>query len=155
MASRVDICKKATFLLIGLFTVTSAVEITDCGSSLTGASYSISGCDDEPQCSFVVGTNVTLNATFTADRVITSSKIVIVGHLSFFRVPFLINPPEACNNWGLNCPTEINSVQTLQITLPIKWYYPRISVVVQLSLFDQEGVNLICSKFPAKIVSSN
>ena len=146
-----------TLILTLVTLVTNAIVIDDCGSSLNSTiSYSISDCTNEhTQCPFIVGSNVTLNATFIADRPINSAIVSIAGHLAFFRIPFPINPNEACNHWGLNCPIDSNSLQTLQIVLPIKSYYPRISVGVEMQLTDESGNLLICCTFPAKIVSGD
>lgn len=144
-------------LLLLVASVINAIVIDDCGSSLNSTIlYSISNCTDEhTQCPFVVGTNVTLKATFTSDRLINSTNVNLAGHLAFFRIPFAIDPTEACGNWGLKCPMDATSVQTLQIILPIKSYYPRIGVGVEMQLTDEEGNILICCTFPAKIVSGD
>lgn len=160
------ICKsfnqlKICLLFVIIFTIwvikITAISIDDCGSSVNNTiSYSISNCTDEhDRCPFVVGTNVTLNATFTSDRLIESANVIIAGHLAFFRIPFSIYPSEACGNWNLKCPIEPNVTQTLQIVLPIKSYYPRIGVGVELQLTDQHENVLICCTFPASIVSGD
>lgn len=136
---------------------TAAVTFEDCGSSISDEiKYSVSNCAEEDErCSFVSGSRVSLNVTFIPLREIKWVTVKVTGRLLFFNVPFSLDPPDACGHWNLQCPMRVNSVQMLHIELPIRGYYPHISVGVKVQLMDETGNSFLCFSFPAKIVSSD
>ena len=144
-----------TLVIIYLVSGRTAIEVNDCGSIASNISYSFSDCNNKNRCSFVVGTNVTMKITFVANNPIKSATIDLAGHFIFIKIPFPVDPPEACGNWGLKCADEFNSEETLEITLPIKWYYPRLNFGVEFKLIDHSGKIIICCTFPAEIVSGS
>ena len=86
------------------------------------------------------------------DLPIDSASIQLAGVIGVIKIPFPLKPAEACGNWGLKCPVEAGSRQTLQVSLPIQSSYPKIRVGVQLALVTKKE-KVICSQFPAQIKS--
>lgn len=148
-------------LLISLalcFTVissVSSVKFTDCGTSVQNLDIQISSCGaSDDYCPFVIGTNVTMNATFTVTSQVESAIIKLYGKLGPVQVPFNLKPDEACGNWGMVCPVSAGQATQLVITLPIQSYYKPMNVGVRLELWSGKS-KLICRQFPAKLVKSS
>ncbi|RWS02725.1 epididymal secretory protein E1-like protein [Dinothrombium tinctorium] len=115
-------------------------------------SITVTGCGKAATCTFKIGTNVTLDATFTS-RVASSKAIVkIVGLIGgVLPVPFPIEPEDACGNYGLKCPFAANTQNRVAITMPILEKYPEISVTVKFRLVASNNANLLCVEFPVEI----
>lgn len=168
----------AILILVVVTSVVHAVKPKDCGSKATSLKITISGCSEaDSVCPLVQGQNVTLTVEFTARKFllttkracifflsqrltisnschvameITSATIQLAGVIGVVKIPFPLNPSEACGNWGLKCPAAAGSTQTLQVQLPIQKSYPKIKVGVMMQLVSGKE-KLICMSFPAQI----
>lgn len=68
------------------------------------------------------------------------------------RVPIPLIPAEACDTWGLQCPSEAGVQQTLKIEVPIPrkgWLRGRFEF--QMKLYDGKRALLLCKSFPVEI----
>ena len=131
----------------------SAVQFSDCGSTVKDVTYKVSNCpDSEDQCPFVIGQDVTLESTFKASEEIKSAVIRVYGKIGPIPIPFPVKPDQACGNWGMTCPAAPGTVENLKITLPVDSRAKPINVGVRLEVWDDKK-KLICTQFPAKLVN--
>lgn len=79
-------------------------------------------------------------------------KVKVSGKLSTLPVPFLVNPDNACGNYGFDCPLEADKLYKFKLTLPILRSYPKVPVGVNLRLIDEKGQDLSCIEIPALII---
>lgn len=66
-------------------------------------------------------------------------------------MPFRINPDTVCS-YGAVCPLKEKENNTIHLEFPIKTTYPKIQLVVQVSLSAPTGESIVCVRFPAHIV---
>lgn len=75
----------------------------------------------------------------------------VAGKLNTLPIPFLVNPDNACGNYGFDCPLEADKTYKFKLTLPILRSYPKVNVDVFLKLVDGKGQILGCVELPAHI----
>lgn len=86
---------------------------------------------------------------------INSALVKVYGKVGFIPLPLALNPEDACGNYGFDCPIDAGETNTLRLSLPIRETYPKFSITVQLKLFDEKKVPILCIEFPAKIVDNS
>lgn len=141
-------------ILFTLFTIVNSVLYENCGSRVNDSiEYSVTNCTKvNKECPFTLGKNVTLEAKFIATKHSKSARVEIYGKILLLNLLFPLEYPDACEHWGLKCPIEAGSNQLLQINLPIQSYYPRLPVGVEMKVLNEDDIEILCVKFPAKIV---
>ncbi|OAA45076.1 Npc2-like protein [Metarhizium rileyi] len=139
-------------LLFFLLGAANAANVQDCGSTAKDLSITIAGCSNaDPVCLFASHQRATIEATFTSPNDFQSAKVQLTASIGILKIDFPLNPAEACGNWGLKCPAQAGSRQTLKVELPIDGSYPKIEVGVTLQLITDKGEKLLCKSFPVKI----
>ncbi|KHN98742.1 Npc2-like protein [Metarhizium album ARSEF 1941] len=140
------------FLLPGILGAANAASIMDCGSTAKDLEFHVAGCADaDPACVFSSRHNASVEASFTAPAPFQSAKIDASASVGIIQLDFPLEPAEACGNWGLQCPAQAGSRQTLKVEIPVQSSYPKIKVGVKLRLIAQTGETLICKSFPVRI----
>lgn len=141
------------FLFVILSTV-SAVRFTNCGTTVQDLDVEISTCGPSDDfCPFVIGTNVTMTASFKVIDQVDSAVIKLYGKLGPVQVPFSLKPEQACGNWGMTCPIAAGQQAQLVISLPIQSSWKPVKVGVKFELWNDK-TKLICTQFPAKLVNN-
>lgn len=79
------------------------------------------------------------------------AHVKIFGVLGPVKLPFNIQPSNACGNYGFNCPVEARTQESLNISLPVLNSYPSLSLKVELSLLNENHSPILCVRFPARI----
>ena len=113
-------------------------------------SVDLTPCPSEP-CVFHRGTNVTATIKFSPDSMVTDGTLEVFGIVAGIKTPFPLDNPDACKNHGLVCPLKSGVTYSLEITLPIKPYYPTIQLVAEMAFKLPDGKYLFCFIFPMKI----
>ncbi|EFY93160.1 hypothetical protein J3459_011823 [Metarhizium acridum] len=140
------------FLLLGVLGVASAATFKDCGSTAKDLNIKIAGCPDaDPVCRFPSRQNASIEATFTTPSPFQNATIKLSASVGIIDIDFPLKPAEACGHWGLKCPAEAGSRQTLKVEVPVESSYPKIGVEVKLQLVSHKGDKLICKLFPVEI----
>ena len=145
-------------LILGV-SLSSGLEIKDCGSKGKDIQLRISSCSESDiSCPLIHGTDVTLEADFTVNKKTSNVKIELYGTVGFFpiAVPFYLgkDKDQVCSeHYDVNCPLKPETKQTVKITLPINNLYPTVNVKIRVKLVDHENdkESIICKEFPAKI----
>lgn len=145
---------KSLILLLSLMTFTCAevVKYIDCGSSDGKVTMvDITPCATQP-CPLKQGQDYTVNVTFVSNVETENSTAVVHGIIAGVPIPFPIPVSNGCMS-GIECP--IHKLQTYHYvaTLPVKSEYPRIKLVVEWELKDDDSKDLFCIKFPVQIVT--
>ncbi|KAL3310224.1 hypothetical protein Ciccas_011214 [Cichlidogyrus casuarinus] len=137
----------------------------DCGSKLSKvSSVVVNPCPSEP-CPLIVNHNSTVSITFTPSQDIVGGSARVHGVIAHVSVPFSLPDTTLCPHiTPSGCPLKSGQQQTYTFTIPISSTYPRvktifsintlqISVIIRWELVDQNGQDIVCIDFPAKIVS--
>ncbi|KAG5976626.1 hypothetical protein E4U56_001711 [Claviceps arundinis] len=115
--------------------------------------FNIEGCPDSaPVCIFQLGQKASLEVSFKTISTFTSTHLTMSGRYGPARVPIPLIPAEACDTWGLQCPSEAGVQQTLKIEVPIPrkgWLRGRFEF--QMKLYDGKRALLLCKSFPVEI----
>jgi len=143
---------KVKYLLAfcAVISVTQAgLPIKDCGSK-AGKVNSIT-LDSSPvgSCTFPRGKDVTVTFELELYEQTSTLKAVVKGDVIVW-VPFPLPNNDACTQ-GVTCPTTPGSTYTFRTTLPIRDDYPKLRLVTQLELTDDQGQSAICVQFPSEI----
>lgn len=83
----------------------------------------------------------------------SQANVKIYGMLGPVKLPFNLQPSNACGNYGFDCPVREHSDQTLRLSLPVLRTYPSLSLKIELDLLNESGSPIVCIQFPAKIQS--
>ena len=83
-----------------------------------------------------------------------SAKVKVHGKIGGIPIPFPVSPSEACGNWGIQCPIEVEKLYELKLSLPILTTYPKIKAVVKMELSDDQNKDFFCQQFPIRIQSA-
>ncbi|KAM6912451.1 NPC intracellular cholesterol transporter 2-like [Xenentodon cancila] len=138
------------FCLIGL-TCAELVKFLDCGSSSGQVSMvDISPCSSQP-CRLQKGQSYSVNVTFNSGVESQTSTAVVHGIVAGIPIPFAIPIGDGCKS-GIKCPIQKQQTYHYQTTLPVKSEYPKIKLVVEWELQDDDRKDLFCIRFPVQIV---
>lgn len=74
------------------------------------------------------------------------------GEFNGTYMHFLINPRDACGNYGFDCPVEEYESNKLMLTVPLLSIYPTDPITVKLHMTDEQKRSIVCVKFPGKVV---
>ncbi|XP_031636014.1 NPC intracellular cholesterol transporter 2 homolog a-like [Contarinia nasturtii] len=115
----------------------------------------VSDCEESSEiCLLKRFTNATLELEFEliAGDIINEVQTVVNGILFDAEIPFPLENPKACLEHGLSCPLIRHKIHTFRQSLPIKIYYPPVSVTVKWAIKDvKSSKTLICVLIPAQI----
>ncbi|KAG5933204.1 hypothetical protein E4U59_007018 [Claviceps monticola] len=149
----------SALIVLGTANPVRAVLYQDCGKSTPWRSnaknivLNIEGCPDSaPVCIFQLGQKASLEVSFKTISTFTSTHLTMSGRYGPARVPIPLIPTEACDTWGLKCPSEAGTQQTLKIEVPIPrkgWLRGRFEF--QMKLYDGKRALLLCKTFPVEI----
>lgn len=79
------------------------------------------------------------------------ANVKIFGVLGPVKIPFSLEPSNACGNYGFDCPVAAGTKESLKISLPVLRTYPSLSLKVELRLLNEHNAPIVCIRFPAKI----
>ncbi|KAG6141797.1 hypothetical protein E4U12_004307 [Claviceps purpurea] len=115
--------------------------------------FNIEGCPDSaPVCIFQLGQKASLEVSFKTISTFNSTHLTMSGRYGPTRVPIPLIPTEACDTWGLQCPSEAGAQQTLKIEVPIpRKGWLRGQFELQMKLYDGKRDLLLCKTFPVEI----
>ena len=88
---------------------------------------------------------------FSPDLMVTDGTLEVFGIILGIKAPFPLPQADACKNHGLDCPLKSGVTYSLEITLPIKPYYPAIQLIAEMNLKLPDGKYLFCFIFPMRI----
>ncbi|KOX77076.1 Epididymal secretory protein E1 [Melipona quadrifasciata] len=115
-------------------------------------SVSIVGCNSVP-CNLVRGTNVEGRINFNAVSNARTLRPVVDVQLGSIHIPHLLPEQNACKNLvSGQCPLEKGESATYLLKMPVKKSYQKASLIIQLSLVDENNKTQVCFKIPANIV---
>ncbi|XP_059610955.1 NPC intracellular cholesterol transporter 2-like [Phlebotomus argentipes] len=150
------------FLILAVFIPASLATtgITTCsgsGAPAQGADQvTVHGCDAAP-CDILLGEEALMNVIFTAPHDIERFTPHTVAFLGPLPVPYPL-PPEvqnyACENLvGAECPIPAGTVVNYLFRLAVSNNYPVLSNLgIELTLTDQSGQGIICTRIPINSV---
>ena len=113
-------------------------------------SVDLTPCPSQP-CVFHKGTNVTATIKFSPDLMVTDGTLEVFGIIFGIKTHFPLPHPNACENHGLVCPLKSGVTYSLELTLPIKPYYPTIQLDAQMDFKLPDGKYLFCFRLPVRI----
>jgi len=147
MVLKISLC-----VLALLAAVTNAIKISDCGSTEGKVSNVtlVPPCPGDV-CILPSGTSVTLKLGFQSNENTKKVTAQVHGVIGGVPLPFPLPNPDACQGSGLTCPLQSNTAYIYTNLLQVKKEYPRISVDIKWELVDENGKDLVCVLFPAKI----
>uniref|UniRef100_T1J8X6 MD-2-related lipid-recognition domain-containing protein n=1 Tax=Strigamia maritima TaxID=126957 RepID=T1J8X6_STRMM len=136
-----------------IFTSTEAkMKYTDCGSK----KGIVENVDMVPSCGSVcnlhLGQNVTFTITFKSKENIKSVQTVIHGVLFGMPAPFPLPNPDSCSDGDLTCPLKEDTVYHYVKQFYVEQYYPKLFLNIKYELVDQDEIDIVCVKIPAKIL---
>ncbi|XP_054712584.1 ecdysteroid-regulated 16 kDa protein-like [Uloborus diversus] len=142
------------FTCVLLFScVVDGLNYRDCGSTVgTLLDLNVSGCDGKEQCPLKRGTDVEIVITYRANDSIKRIKPVVKGKLSILpAVPFNGVQANGCQSTQPSCPLNAGDISVYRNIIPVKSWYPTVSVEVHWALEDEQKRNIVCVKIPSKI----
>lgn len=113
-------------------------------------SVDLTPCPSQP-CVFHKGTNVTATIKFSPDLMVPDGTLEVFGIIFGIKTHFPLPHPNACENHGLVCPLKSGVTYSLELTLPIKPYYPTIHLNAQMDFKLPDGKALFCFTLPVRI----
>ncbi|KAK9891624.1 hypothetical protein WA026_015587 [Henosepilachna vigintioctopunctata] len=114
----------------------------------------IPGCEateESSRCRLKRGTNMTFSVTFKSDVPTDTLKAVVHGVVFGEERIFKLPNDNGCVDSGITCPIAKDSLQTYTTSLPVKRYYPKVSVDVKWELQNKEGKDIWCIMVPSKL----
>ncbi|XP_033761209.1 ecdysteroid-regulated 16 kDa protein-like [Pecten maximus] len=131
----------------------NSITFKDCGS--TGAtiqSVNVEGCTAQP-CHLIRGKNATLLINYTSTEDVSHPTNAIYGIIDGVQVKF---PTEAdcCAGKNLNCPIKTGSSSQYTNSIFVANSYPKLTLVVKMSVLDDNKKDFMCVVFPAVIADS-
>ena len=91
---------------------------------------------------------------FSPDLMVTDGTLEVFGIILGIKTPFSLPHADACKNHGLACPLKSGVTYSLEITLPIKAYYPAFQLVAEMDFKLPDGKYLFCFRFPMRIAKN-
>ncbi|KAG5285150.1 hypothetical protein AALO_G00000080 [Alosa alosa] len=146
--------REVCVLLLPLLALAYAehVKFLDCGSEVGRVVLvDIHPCPKQP-CQLHKGQSYAVNVTFNSEVSSQTSKAVVHGVIAGVPVPFPIPIEDGCE-CGISCPIQKQAIYNYVNQLPVKTEYPRLKLVVEWELRDDNNKDLFCIKFPVQIVS--
>ncbi|KAK7103121.1 NPC intracellular cholesterol transporter 2-like [Littorina saxatilis] len=132
--------------IVGVFG--DKVQYKDCGSvSGTISDVDITPCPTEP-CQFVRTKTINVTVDFTAKTAISTAVTKVYGFILGIKTPFPV-PGDACQD--MTCPIASGAVTSYKNSVFVKPEYPKVSVVVQWEVHDQDDKLIICFNVPVQI----
>ncbi|KAL3308216.1 Phosphatidylglycerol/phosphatidylinositol transfer protein [Cichlidogyrus casuarinus] len=132
----------------------NASRFKDCGSKFSQVSaVDVSPCPSEP-CPLIKNENSTVTITFNPTEDVSGGYAQVHGIIAHVPLPFNLPDTTLCPHLiPSGCPMAKGQKAIYNFTLPISSSYPSISVIIRWELVDQNGNDIVCVDFPAKIVS--
>ncbi|KAK7103120.1 NPC intracellular cholesterol transporter 2-like [Littorina saxatilis] len=147
----------ATLSLLAFFLPLAASVPVDffkpCDSVGKINSLDVTPCVGSGLCQFPRGQDITINVNFTMGSEITAAKPAVFAYLGFLKVPepFPMEQ-DSCGHFSRNCPLAANIEQTYTTHVLIKDAYPKIRVVAEWQIRDQNDQIVICFAVPVQVV---
>ncbi|XP_014605049.1 PREDICTED: protein NPC2 homolog [Polistes canadensis] len=113
----------------------------------------IEGCDKLP-CSLVRGTNLKAQWEFTAAS--NAAKLTPRVRVTVFGVTTDYDYPhkDACKDLvNGECPLEKGEEVTYSLSMPILKAYPRLSLVIEFALVDENKKSHVCFAIDGKVIN--
>ncbi|CAF0717666.1 unnamed protein product [Brachionus calyciflorus] len=119
----------------------------DCGSK-NGLikSVELDGCTQIP-CQIVKGKDVNVRVKFVPTISTVTLKTIFSGVVSGFSMNFKLPQDDGCL-LGADCPTEKNTENQIELTVPIKKSVPTIKGLVRMRVLGDRNKNIICVQMP-------
>ncbi|XP_060063909.1 NPC intracellular cholesterol transporter 2-like [Ylistrum balloti] len=141
------------FLALLAMAMAGSIQFKDCGSKgATIQSVDVGGCTAEP-CHLVHGKNATMSVKYTASEDVQHPTNSIYGIIAGVPVKFP-SPEDCCSNKNLVCPIKSGTSSQYNIDIYVSPSYPKISVLVQMAVKDDNKNDFLCLVFPAVIADS-
>jgi hypothetical protein len=86
-----------------------------------------------------------------------AARLKIFGLMGSVAIPFPVTPREVCNSvYNLQCPMAAERDYNLKIELPVRPFYPRMRLQVQVELQSKKNATdkIVCSRFPIEIMNN-
>merc|ERR1711963_161889 len=124
------------------------VKYKDCGSTQGSIKQvDITPCPAEP-CQFYRGKTINVTVDFTANAAISKATTKVYGFILGVKTPFPV-PSDACQN--MTCPTASGTAASYKNQVFVQPAYPKVSVVVQWEVHDQDDKMIFCFNVPVQI----
>lgn len=115
-------------------------------------SVRVDGCHQAP-CHITQGTTahmeIDFRAPFDADNLRPHVNATVFG----VELEYPLGPEfhDACSHLVSGCPLVANQDTTYTFLFEVTKYYPAVSVIVQLSLYDAMGYVHFCTRIPVQV----
>merc|ERR1712055_338116 len=139
-------------LVLLLVASAAATSFDDCGSRATGITVDLKGCDTPP-CKFSKGSTVEAEISFTETAAAESYKNNIHAIVAGIPLPWPGFDTAVCDKLTEgDCPGEAGEKLTYHYQVEIAQEYPKVSLVIDWHMEDNNGDNAVCFQIPAEIV---
>ncbi|XP_052873558.1 NPC intracellular cholesterol transporter 2-like [Anopheles cruzii] len=115
----------------------------------------VDGCAEQP-CDLVRGTDAIMEMDFTAPFAATNLRTEVTATALGVTAPFELPADRAAAcNWLQNtqCPVSANEDITYRLQMPVLIIYPRVSLILEVNLVDENLRSLACFVLQARVVS--
>lgn len=126
------------------------VKFKDCGSK-TGSikTVDVSGCDKFP-CKLKRGTEVLVQVDFNSAVDTKKLTAVVHGKIGGIPLPFPLPNADGCKS-NIKCPVTKGTENLYKAKIPVSSHYPKVQVVVEWELKDDQSNDVFCFLIPAVI----
>ncbi|KAL3266827.1 hypothetical protein HHI36_010980 [Cryptolaemus montrouzieri] len=126
-------------------------DVTTLGKVQSLAVINCTSEEPTSKCRLRRGANTTIDLTFKSDVDLDAIKVVVHGIIAGESKSFALPNSNGCNDSGLTCPVTKDSVVTYTTSLPVKKFYPKISVDVKWELRSKDDKDIVCIIIPSHL----
>lgn len=112
--------------------------------------------DENSICSLFLFQQIAATMTHRSAGDMDAARLKIFGLMGSVSIPFPVTPREVCNSvYDLQCPMAAERDYNLRIELPVRPFYPRMRLQVQVELQSKKNSTnkIVCSRFPIEIMN--
>ncbi|XP_076235158.1 NPC intracellular cholesterol transporter 2 [Calliopsis andreniformis] len=118
----------------------------------TPVKVEVTGCTTLP-CPFKKGSSVTGDLTFVVPRSTKTLKPDVNIQLGDMHIKYPLPQQNACLGLtNARCPLDKGEQVTYKLKMPVEKFYPKVSMVIDFALVDDQGQVQMCVKIPAKVI---
>jgi len=122
----------------------SATQFDDCGSTASGVTFSVAGCETPP-CTVHVGAKIPINITFVPDHDISDVTAKVDAIIAGIPIPWPGFDTDGCKYLvGEQCPVKAGSTVTWGYPVYVDPSYPQIKVDAEFMVLDGDKKQACC-----------
>nr|XP_033337163.1 NPC intracellular cholesterol transporter 2 homolog a-like [Megalopta genalis] len=141
-------------LVIAAFCIADSMQSPHelCANGPAPKNVNIVGCSKLP-CDLKRGSNVEAAIDFAVLANTKTLRPEVDVQIGNGHVKYPLPEQNACKSLvGAECPLDKGEVVTYKLKMPVEKIYPKIALIIQLSLIDEHGDVQVCLRIPAKVV---